>query len=61
MTSTELEPTKSTRAGRRVVTGAVVGALLAVGFVAVNRFRTRPPVSQALWDADPIGPDDLAG
>ncbi|TJZ76453.1 hypothetical protein FCG67_17230 [Rhodococcus oryzae] len=59
MTPTEPEPTKSTRACRRVVRGAVVGALIAVGFVVVN--RARPPVTQALWDADPIGPDDLAG
>jgi hypothetical protein len=61
MASTELEPTKSTRACRRAVTGAVVGALIALGFVVVSRFQARPPVTQALWDADPIGPDDLAG
>ncbi|MFI6432280.1 hypothetical protein [Rhodococcus oryzae] len=61
MTSTEREPTKSSCACRRVARGAVVGALIAVGFVVVNRLRPRPPVSQALWDADPIGPDDLAG
>ncbi|MFC7451304.1 hypothetical protein [Rhodococcus daqingensis] len=61
MTTTVLEPTKPTRAWRRVATGAAVGALIAVGFAVVNRLRTGQPIAQTHWDADPIGPDDLAG
>ncbi|MFD4181284.1 hypothetical protein [Rhodococcus sp. NPDC058514] len=55
------EPAKSTRASRRVVRGAVVGALIALGLVAVNRLRAQQSVTSAHWDDDPIGPDDLAG
>ncbi|MEE2057101.1 hypothetical protein [Rhodococcus artemisiae] len=43
-----------------IVAGAVF-VLLVVGAWALRRLDVGPAVGAAEWEADPIGPDDLAG
>lgn len=46
---------------RRALVVILVVILPAGALVAAVVFRREPAIGAAEWDADPIGPDDLAG